>query len=62
MPGQSIPMTVEIDNVSTTPISGVVCELIQVGIIFLIRTFMYLFTLIISLFVYVVDSSLFLVV
>jgi len=55
-------MTVEIDNVSTTPISGVVCELIQVGIIFLIRTFMYLFTLIISLFVYVVDSSLFLVV
>jgi len=33
VPGQSIPMTTEVDNASKIPISGVVCELIQVGII-----------------------------
>jgi hypothetical protein len=33
VPGQSIPMTIEVDNASKIPISGVVCELIQVGII-----------------------------
>ena len=27
-------MTVEVDNASTTIISGIVCELIQVGIIY----------------------------
>jgi hypothetical protein len=33
VPGQSISITTEVDNASKISISGVVCELIQVGII-----------------------------
>jgi hypothetical protein len=33
VPGQSIPMTVEVDNASNIIVSCVVCELLQVGII-----------------------------
>jgi hypothetical protein len=33
VPGQIIPMIIEVDNASKNPISRVVCELIQVGII-----------------------------
>jgi hypothetical protein len=50
VPGQSIPMTVEVDNASKTPISHVVCQLIQVGIIS--RNLGHLF-------ICVVDTSLF---
>ena len=31
VPGQSIPVTIEVDNASNVPVSGVVYELIQVG-------------------------------
>ena len=31
--GQIIPMTIEVDNASKVPVSYVVCELLQVGII-----------------------------
>jgi len=34
VPGQSIPMTVEVDNASNVAVTGVVCELVQVGKIF----------------------------
>ena len=62
MPGQSIPITIEVDNASKITISGIVCELIQVGLIStFIYLFVYLFILIIYLFV-CVDSSLFFVV
>jgi hypothetical protein len=58
VPEHSIPMTIEVDNASKITISGVVCELIQVGIISL-NKHIYLF---IYLFVCIVDSNLFLVV
>jgi hypothetical protein len=62
VPGQSIPITIEVDNASKITISGIVCELIQVGLIStFIYLFVYLFILIIYLFV-CVDSSLFFVV
>jgi len=43
VPGQSIPITIEADNASKILISGVVCELIQVGLAHLFIYFDYLF-------------------
>jgi hypothetical protein len=43
VPGQSIPITIEADNASKIIISGVICELIQVGLAHLFIYFDYLF-------------------